>query len=131
MNEQQARGMLTRYQEAETAFRAKYKGHTNFMTPEFVWLRRVGPYAVELSKGSGLSCDVLWGVTVVLVADPNADRSSICGCFESRVLALRHVDDIRKGCGICLHCDGEGYVEDETKPCASCNGTGGVSDGSE
>lgn len=62
------------------AFHKAYGNSTNFMTPDFKSLERVGKYAVEVSTGQGFTGEKIWGVSIVTLADGKKcqDLSQLC-----------------------------------------------------
>lgn len=69
----------------------------NFMTPEIMWRRMIGPYAVELSKGRGFVNDDLFGVTVVDASNPEKGAlHELSRCFGHLSTALVYVRDLRQ-----------------------------------
>ena len=65
-----------------------YKGSRNWMTPEVIWIRSIGPYAVELSKGT-FNGQHIYGVSVVTLEGQRTNLSQ--GGFHNKELALEYI----------------------------------------
>ncbi len=62
----------------------------NLMTPDVLSRRFVGPYAVELSTGSGFEPGSrIFGVTVLL---RSGERTELSGCYPTREEAETYID---------------------------------------
>ena len=81
-------------ERARAAFRIAYGDSKNFMTPDTVWSKVIGGYAVELSHGSGIFTPDLYGVTVVTLA---GERTELSDCFDSLDEATAYADSLREG----------------------------------
>ncbi len=60
----------------------------NFMTPEVVSYQVAGPYAVELSRGTGIWNESIYGVTVL---ELDGTRTTLGGCFDKPEDALEYM----------------------------------------
>lgn len=78
----------------------EYPRGLNVMTPELVEYGALPWGAYELSKGTGISGGVLYGVTVVRY-DPATGRTERAGklstCFDSLRAAREHIEALRIG----------------------------------
>lgn len=71
---------------AHAIMRAAYNGQRNIMTPEVLVVGTAGPYAVEVSKGTGIKQEPIYGVTVVNRHTGEPDRElSRCLFSEEQV----------------------------------------------
>lgn len=79
---------------AQQEFTEVIKGK-NFMTPEILFIKHAGKYVVELSTGTGIAGEELFGVTVV---DPSTKSrvKDLTKCFFYKTQALKHIEDIGK-----------------------------------
>jgi len=74
---------------ARRVFYDTFGDSTNFVTPEVVSYHLIGPYAVELSKGSAIIGDgELWGVTVL---ECDGQRTDLSQSFQTDDDALRYM----------------------------------------
>ncbi len=89
---------------AKQILRAEYGSSTNVMTPNVLDSFLIGPnVAVELSTGTGLDGEPIWGVSVAIVRPdgttyrPGVDRTKPIrsGLFFSRADADTHVETMR------------------------------------
>lgn len=106
--------------EAERAFRIAFGRPDgtigpNIITPTVEWRRMVGPYAVELSSGTGLEHEPLFGVTVLL-ANGERPAPDVSRVFWDRAEAERYIGEIAglrddgwrpERVGVCDRCRGD------------------------
>ena len=76
---------------AGTAFR-KVLPHRNFMTPTVMGYYENETYVVELSTGTGITNDKLYGVTVVNKTDKLHDHNKST-LFDTELEALKYIND--------------------------------------
>ena len=76
---------------AREIFEAVFDESSNFMTPDAVSFHMAGPYAVELSQGTGLldPTSLLFGVTVLLA---DGSRTTLGACFDAQADAVAYID---------------------------------------
>jgi len=72
--------------------RRKYRGD-NFMTPERITMRRVGPFIVEVSTGTFLS-DRMIGLTVFRIGGDANNDYELCQCVHSIDEMQAHLDTL-------------------------------------
>lgn len=89
---------------ARQILRAEYGSSTNVMTPNVLDAFLIGPnVAAELSTGTGLDGEPIWGVSVAIVRPdgttyrPGVDRTKAIrsGLFFSRGAAEEHIETMR------------------------------------
>lgn len=97
---------------AAQVIRKEYGNAPNFMTPErlqFGFLREPeNGYSVayELSSGSGMSGDTIYGVSIVRAYPWGTRRMfNLSACFPSRALAMRAIANGRDKLGRSAHTD--------------------------
>lgn len=74
--------------EIRAAFRRVYNGKQNFLTPTIVDFGKRGAHLFEISTGTGINRQPIYGVTVITVrGDKCPDHN---GCFDSLEAAYAH-----------------------------------------
>ena len=84
---------VTLRRRARALFRGTFGDSSNFMTPELIEYRIVGQYAVELSRGSGIWNNALYGVTVL---ELDGSRTSLGACFDTPEDMLGYVAQLNE-----------------------------------
>jgi hypothetical protein len=76
----------------DQAFALVYNGQPNFMTPNIHKRGKRGALHYEISSGTGVTGNLIWGVTVLEVHGRDAKgRSDLHALFASRELAERYI----------------------------------------
>ena len=76
----------------------EYGSSKNFMTPEVLEQEKINEsHAYELSKGTGLSNEPIWGVSIVKqIGDNKTKRCTELGdCFFSLEDAKEHINNLK------------------------------------
>ena len=74
-------------------FYRKYKGQRNIMTPKLIRYGHRGNYVYEVSQGTGMKNETIYGLTVINhnTLDSNAEYSGVfhaMGAVEARILTI-------------------------------------------
>ena len=80
--------------EVQSAFRVRFKGKPNFMTPAKLGFGQEGKYIWELSTNGNSSRDVFgakYGVTVLEIGPFIADKTTFSECFDTREEAETYI----------------------------------------
>lgn len=84
-------GPMTARRRARALFRGTFGDSTNFLTPEAVDYGIAGDYAWELSTGTGIWNESLYGVTVL---ELDGHRTTLGACFDSPEAALAYIEEL-------------------------------------
>jgi hypothetical protein len=76
---------------AEQAVLTCYNGEPNFMTPNVIEYMETETLCVELSWGTGIFSDKMFGVTVVTRDGERTDHSS---CFQTKSEAMAYINSL-------------------------------------
>ena len=82
---------MTDATRAREIFSDTFGDSGNFMTPEAVSFQIAGPYAVELSTGTGFRHEPIFGVTVL---ELDGTRTTHGACFDSRSDAVAYIGEL-------------------------------------
>ncbi len=84
---------------AREMLQKEYKDSRNIMTPRVIGIGKVSPrMAYELSTGTGLSGEPIFGVSIVTVDGEEKTRreTELSNCFSSKIQAMRHIEKLRE-----------------------------------
>ena len=76
---------------AKQAIRKCYNGEPNFMTPNVIEYMETDTLRIELSWGTGIFSDRMYGVTVVT---PEGERTEHGSCFPTEQEARSYINGL-------------------------------------
>lgn len=79
---------------ARSLFNEVYEGRKNFMTPDRIWCRFVGKFAVEIAQGRGIENQPIFGVTV-LDRHTKEVRNDLCKLYQFKANAMDYAKILR------------------------------------
>lgn len=79
---------------ARQTFRDAFNGQTNFMTPEVLRYGKKGDLFYELSAGTGMHGERIYGVTVITTKGERTDLSK--GGFDDVLKAEKYITSLRQ-----------------------------------
>lgn len=81
---------------AEQIIRKEYGNSGNFMTPNVIEYGKISRnIAYELSSGTGINYQKIWGVSVVVVKNGKTERSELSKCCHSEKEALDYINELK------------------------------------
>lgn len=78
---------------ARELFHKVYDGRANFMTPDILRYGITDGYAWEISEGTGISKEPIFGLTVinVMLGTPNRELSGMYNSFEEAIKKAKSI----------------------------------------
>ena len=76
-------------EQIKSIFEKVYNGKTNFMTPEVVSYHKKGNLILEVSKGSGIYGESIYGATFLKITDTKYEKCDFNECVKSEKEAIK------------------------------------------
>ena len=83
-----------RYDQMRQKFREGGYRQPNFMTPDCVDMVKRGNMLIEISKGTGIGGDTLYGVTFLEL--PRTQRNDLSTCLDTRAECDSYINQTMK-----------------------------------
>ena len=75
--------------QIKAIFDKVYNGVTNFMTPEVISYHKRGNLLLEVSKGSGIYGEAIYGATFLRITDTKYEKCDFNECVKSEKEAIK------------------------------------------